>query len=71
MESCKVEFIENNQKIIINCTLDDNGDFEYHPSFEPKIDGKTVLGLSGKLCEIFIKALYQIDKNENSNRSKD
>lgn len=63
MENCKVEFIcESGQKIIINFNINDNGDLDYTPSFEPKItDPKTNLGLAGKLCEIFISTLT---KNE-------
>lgn len=58
MEVCKVEFInESGQKIILDFTLLDNGDLDYKPSFEPKVDPKTYLGLSGKLCEIFLTAL--------------
>lgn len=61
MENCKVEFIcESGQKIIINFNINDNGDLDYTPSFEPKIkDPKTNLGLAGKLCEIFISALTE------------
>lgn len=65
MEKCKVEFINNEgQKIILNFDLDDNGNLEYKPSFEPKVDPKTNLGLTGKLCEIFITALVNTSKPE-------
>lgn len=68
MEKCKVEFVsESNQKIIIDFTLNDNGDLDYKPTFQPAIkDPKTKLGLTGKLCEIFISSLMQYKKTENS-----
>ena len=74
METCKVEFINTNgQKIVLNFTLHENGDLEYKPYFEPKVDPKTNLGLSGQLCEIFLSALYtktdlQDTRDEKSNR---
>lgn len=59
METCKVEFTcESGQKIVLDFSLDNNGDLDYKPSFEPKLtDPKTNLGLAGQLCEIFISAL--------------
>lgn len=58
METCKVEFINNiGQKIILDFSLDEKGNLDYKPSFEPKVDPKTNLGLSGQLCEIFVTAL--------------
>lgn len=60
METCKVEFInQSGQKIILDFSLYENGELEYKPSFEPKVDPKTDLGLAGQLCEIFISTLHQ------------
>ena len=42
METCKVEFInQDGQKIVLNFSLYENGELEYKPSFEPKVDPKT------------------------------
>ena len=75
METCKVEFInQDGQKIVLNFSLYENGELEYKPSFEPKVDPKTNLGLSGQLCEIFLCSLYKTDnkdiniKDERSNQ---
>lgn len=71
MEKCKVEFSGNNQKLIVDMELLDNGDLEYHVSTEPKIDNKTNLGLAGKMCEIFLTSLLEKDnKNEKSDNTK-
>ena len=67
MEICKVEFISNTeQKIIIDFSLDELGNLEYKPSFEPKVNPKTNLGLAGKLCEIFITSLINSSDVENT-----
>lgn len=67
METCKVEFINQvGQKIILDFNLDDQGNLDYKPSFEPKVDPKTNLGLSGKLCEIFITAIVNAGEKENT-----
>lgn len=67
METCKVEFTsEQGQKIIIDFTLEDNGDLNYKPSFDPQLtDPKTNLGLSGQLCEVFIQALHHDNSEED------
>lgn len=59
MTKSKVEFIEETgQKIIIDFTLEDSGDLDYHISFDPKVtDPKANLGLSGQFCKMFIEAL--------------
>lgn len=37
METCKVEFIHSTgQKIVLDFSLDDKGNLDYKPSFEPK-----------------------------------
>lgn len=68
METCKVEFIcESGQKIVLDFSLDNNGDLNYKPSFEPKLtDPKTNLGLAGQLCEIFISALINESEIEDT-----
>lgn len=69
METCKVEFVsQNGQKIILNFSLHENGELEYKPSFEPQVDPKTNLGLSGQLCEIFISALYRTTDSQDINK---
>lgn len=72
METCKVEFNdEQGQKIIIDFTLEDNGDLNYKPSFDPQLtDPKKNLGLSGQLCEVFIQALHR-DNNEEDMQIED
>ena len=43
-------------------TYDEEKDeLNYVPRFEPQVDAKTQLGLSGKLCEIFLEALSSKD----------
>lgn len=59
MMTSKVTFEQEGQKIIIDFILDENtGSLEYKPTFEPPVDPKTNLGLSGQLCEAFIAALH-------------
>lgn len=75
METCKVEFTnDTGQKIILDFTLDDKGNLEYNPSFEPKItDLKTNLGFGGQLCEIFLTALINkanADKCQRDDKQK-
>nr|DAE20082.1 MAG TPA: hypothetical protein [CrAss-like virus sp. ctYsL76] len=75
METCKVEFTnDTGQKIILDFTLDDKGNLEYNPSFEPKItDLKTNLGFCGQLCEIFLTALINkanADKCQRDDKQK-
>ena len=64
METCKVEFIHSTgQKIVLDFSLDDKGNLDYKPSFEPKItDLKANLGLSARLCELFLTALDNMNK---------
>ena len=56
MDSCRVVFTSaSGQKIIIVFTYDEEKDeLNYVPRFEPQVDSKTQLGLSGKLFEIFL-----------------
>ena len=63
MDNCKVVFTNSSgQKIIIKFTYDESKDnLDYIPQFDPPVDGKTQLGLSGKLCEIFLEALSSKD----------
>ena len=63
MDNCKVVFTNSSgQKIIIEFTYDESKDnLDYTPRFDPPVDGKTQLGLSGKLCEIFLEALSSKD----------
>lgn len=58
MEKCKVTFKEGKQKIIVDFTLQENGDADYKTHFEPEVDMKTNLGLAGQLAQIFISALH-------------
>lgn len=67
METCKVEFIsQDGQKIILDFTIQDNGDLDYKPSFEPQVDPKTHLGLAGQLCEIFLTSLIKESNSSNT-----
>lgn len=63
MDNCKVVFTNSSgQNIIITFTYDEKKDtLDYVPRFDPPVDGKVQLGLSGKLCEIFLKALSNKD----------
>ena len=63
MDSCRVVFTSaSGQKIIIVFTYDEEKDeLNYFPRFEPQVDAKAQLGLSGKLCEIFLEALSSKD----------
>lgn len=72
METCKVEFInQTGQKIILEFTLQDDGNLDYKPSFEPKlIDPKTNLGLAGQFCEMFLTTLLK-DNNVEDIQRKD
>lgn len=61
MSSCKVEFItENNQKIIVNCSVDEQGYVKHKVKFEPAItDMNLDLGLAGELCKIFMETISE------------
>lgn len=66
MIESKVTFEEpNGQKIIINFTMDESG-LEYKPRFEPEVDAKTHLGLSGILAETLLKVLHQTNEERES-----
>jgi hypothetical protein len=69
MEKCKVTFKEGKQKIIIDFTLQDNGDADYSTHFEPEVDMKTNLGLSGQLAQIFIAAIHSGSAPEEDAKS--
>lgn len=58
--NAKVTFENENQdKIIIDFILDEEtGNLEYKPTFDPPVTPETPLGLSGQLCDVFIKALH-------------
>lgn len=67
MEKCNVTFTcESGQKIICDFELMDNGDLEFNPRYEPKVDMRTNLGLAGQLCEIFINALNKPEQESDS-----
>lgn len=68
METCKVEFTNSvGQKIVLDFSLNQNGDLDYKPSFEPKlVDPKTNLGLAGQLCELFITTLIRTSEVEDT-----
>lgn len=64
MEKCNVTFTsESGQKIICDFILHDDDSLEFKPHYEPEVDLRTNLGLSGKLCEIFINALTADSEN--------
>lgn len=71
MTKCKVTFTnEDNQSIIIDFVLNEDGSLDYKPSFVPKLtDPKTDLGLAGQFVEIFIAALHSEDKSKDLNES--
>lgn len=71
MTKCKVTFTnEDNQSIILDFTLNDDGSLEYKPSFEPKLtDPKKDLGLAGQFVQILLTALHEEDKTEDQNES--
>lgn len=69
MSNCKVEFItENGQKIVLDCSVDEQGYVHHKISFEPKItDPKLDLGLAGELCKIFVETIFDTEKDEITN----
>ena len=57
-----IRFLEDLNGIFAFALYDEEKDeLNYVPRFEPQVDAKTQLGLSGKLCEIFLEALSSKD----------
>ena len=53
---------------VLDFSVNDKGFVEYKPSFEPQIkDPKFDLGLAGELCQIFIEAISEPQKDEITN----
>ena len=64
--NCNVTFEQENQKLIMEFVVSEDGELTYKPHFDPPVDQKTKLGLLGFLCEKFIDSLHQDDeKAEN------
>lgn len=70
--TCKVEFIcDNDQKLILPFTLNEDGTLEYKILSEPPItDPKTQLGLGGILLEKFLESLQGTPDNESTTENE-
>lgn len=64
--NCNVTFEQENQKLIVEFTVDETGELTYKPHFEPQVDNKTQLGLLGFLAEKFIDSLHRQDENSEN-----
>lgn len=59
MDKCQITFKENEQSIIVDFTVDDNGNADYNVKMDPEIkDNNTTLGLAGFLCQMFLEAVH-------------
>ena len=67
MMTCKVEFIcDNDQKLILPFTLNEDNTLEYKILSDPPItDPKLQLGLGGILLEKFMEALQANETTDN------
>lgn len=60
MDKCQITFKENEQSIIVDFTVDDNGNADYNVKMEPEIKDKDEnLGLAGFLCQMFLEAVHR------------
>ena len=60
MDKCQITFKENEQNIIVDFTVDDNGNADYNVKMDPEIKDKdTNLGLAGFLCQMFLEAVHR------------
>lgn len=59
MDKCQITFKENEQSIIVDFTVDDNGNADYNVKMDPEIKDKdTNLGLAGFLCQMFLESVH-------------
>ena len=58
MNNCQITFEEDGKKIIVDFTVNDNGDADYKINFDPKVNKDDDIGLKGHLCQLFIAALH-------------
>lgn len=59
MRNCQITFKENDQLIIVDFKLEDNGDADYNVRFHPEVNNNDNIGLAGELATIFIQALHE------------
>lgn len=64
--TCNVTFQQGDQKIILTF-VEKDGELDYTAKFDPQIDGKTDLSLSGFLCDVFVKALHNYNGQDSEN----
>ena len=59
MNNCQITFKEDDKMIIVDFTLDDDGNADYNVRFHPELKDKDEnIGLKGHLCQIFLEALH-------------
>ena len=59
MNNCQITFKEDDKMIVVDFTLDDNGDADYNIRFHPEIKDKDEdIGLKGQLCQLFLAAIH-------------
>lgn len=60
MDKCQITFKEKDQNIIVDFTVDDNGNADYNVKMDPEIKDKdTNLGLAGFLCQMFLETVHR------------
>lgn len=60
MNKCTITFEEDNKKIVVDFTIDENDNADYNIRMEPEVKDKDEdIGLKGYLCQMFIDALHR------------
>ena len=67
--NCRVTFEQDEQKILVDFTLDEKNMLYSKVSFEPEITApKQNMGLAGNLCDFFLRSIKNNrTSNEQSN----
>lgn len=59
MNNCKITFEEDDKKIVVDFTVDDNDVADYKITMIPEIKDKSEnMGLKGYLCQLFLEAIH-------------
>lgn len=59
MNNCQITFKEDDKMIVVDFTLNDNGDADYNIRFHPEVnDMDEDIGLKGQLCQLFLAAIH-------------
>lgn len=72
MNKCKITFEEDDKKIIMDFTIDDDDNADYNITMDPEVKSKDEdIGLKGYLCQLFIEAIHRNGEPEEDQPESD